>query len=143
MPVHNSGRVVLHCAQADETLAQQFLARIGHAEFLEIRVKAWLGLARQDALIDPLVQMARGARVDIVGGGIRVLALAENDAYEVVRTQRQVTRPHGRRDLVVRLRNQLLEWTGFRSIAIGLEGKNCCHVNGKFQHSTAQLCRSQ
>ena len=60
--VDDAGGVVLDAAERDEALAHQALAGIGHREFLEVGEHAGLGIARQHAGRDPVLQMA-AARV--------------------------------------------------------------------------------
>ena len=59
--------VVLHLAEPDEALARELLAGIGDFELLEIRVEPGAGPARV-SLLNPLVEILGGARVDVIAG---------------------------------------------------------------------------
>ena len=101
-------RILFHLAESDEALADQALAGIGHDEFLEIGEHPGFGVARPDSALDPLLHGAGGAGVDVLCFVVVRVAFAEDHAYEVVGTRLEVTGPHGWRDLIVRLGDELL-----------------------------------
>ena len=120
--VDDACAVVFELAEPDESLARQALAGIGDFEILEIGVEARRRILRENPLPNPVLEVVRRASVDVVGGGIGVALLAQDDAHQVVRARGQIARLHLRTDLVVRLREQLRRIAGLRRIAIGLKG---------------------
>ena len=121
--MHHAGRILLQSAERDEALPHQAFARIRNGELLEVRVDPGLGVARQNARRDPVVQIRRGARVNVVGVGIPGLALAEDDSYEIVRARREILLLHLRRNLVIRLRDDMRQRTGFICVTEGVKRK--------------------
>ena len=101
-------RVFFHLAEGDEALADEALAGIGDDEFLEVGEHAGFGVARPDAARDPVLHGAGGAGVDVVGFGVAGLALAEDDAHQIVGARFEVMALHRRRDLVVGLGDKVL-----------------------------------
>ena len=84
--------IIFHLAEADEALASEALARIGHLELLEIGVKTGCGILRQNALANPILEVLGGARVDVVGGVVEIATLAQNHANQIVRAGGQILR---------------------------------------------------
>jgi len=87
VPVHHAAGVVLHRTQGDEPLAHQALPRVGDGKFLEVGKDAGLVVARQHSVGDPVVQVARGAGVDVVAFGIPRPSLSQDHPHQVVRVQ--------------------------------------------------------
>ncbi len=128
--VNHAGGIVLHRSQRDEAFAHQVLAGVGDGEFLEIGEDAGLRVARQNAGGGPIVQVARGAGIDVVGVRIARAALAQNHAHQVIRAGRQVAGLHGRGNLVVRLRDQAFQGAGRGRVAQGLKGVDASQISG-------------
>ena len=121
MAMDHSRRIVFHGAQTDETLALQSLATVGRRKPLKIRENTGLTLMFQNAAADPILKECGGASVGVVAFVVRGRPLAQDDANQIVRAQRKIPRLHARRDLVVRLRNEVLYGAGLRAVAIGLK----------------------
>ncbi len=82
----------------------------------------------QDPPVDPIVQVAGGAGVNIVGLGIGGERPPANDVRQVVRAEREVPLLHLRGDLVVRLRDQAIRLPGGGRIAVSAKGKDLGHT---------------
>ena len=128
VPVHHAAGVVLHRAQGDESLAHQALPRVRDGEFLEVRKDAGMVVTRQHSGGDPVVQVARGAGVDVVAPGIPRPALPQDHPHQVMRAERQVAAPHRRGDLVVRLRYEVSQGTGLSRVPERLERIDLGHA---------------
>ena len=73
--VNHARFVFLELEQTDEPFPLKGFAGVGVLELLEVGVEARLGVARQNALGDPLLECLGGAGVDVVRlvvGGLRL-----------------------------------------------------------------------
>ena len=68
--------------------------------------------------------MVRRAGVNVVRLVVARVAFAEDDANQVMRTERQIALPHGRADFVVGLRYEVADVTGGTRVSIGLKRVN-------------------
>src|SRR5204863_8275592 len=98
--------VIFSCSQPDKTLANEALAGIWDFELLEIGIKRGHALLLQKPLSDPGLEVLLRACINILGIVIAWKALAKNHSHEVMRALCKIGGLHGRRNLVVRLRNQ-------------------------------------
>src|SRR6185312_5209163 len=101
--------VVVQMAERDESPPLPNLVGSGHGVGLRVAVQRRLRFFAQNALSAPFVQGRCGAGVDVVGVGIAGVVLAENDADQVVRTGLVVGVLHGRRNLIVGLRDDVFK----------------------------------
>ena len=141
VPVYDAGRVILDRAKPDEALAREALAGVGNRELLEVGEQARLGFARQNAGADPVLQMPRRARVDVVGLAVAGRRFAQDDADRIVPARREITLAHGRRNLVVGLGGQESERTRGWSVAIRVEREYLSH--GGIPRIAGTLIRGQ
>ena len=130
MAVNHVGGILFDFAESDETFTDQALAGVGHGEFLEVRKNAGLGIAGQHAGGDPVFQMLRGTGVRIVRLGIRRSAFAQDDAHQVVRAEREIALLHRRRDLVVRLGDEMVQRSGLCRVSKRLKRVDLSHFSG-------------
>ena len=126
--VDHAGGVILHRAQGDEALAGEALLGVGFGELLKIGEDRGFAVGSQNAGGDPALQIPGRARIHVVGFGVAGPALAQNDAHQVIRAQRQIARLHGRGNLVVWLSDQIGQRAGFWAVTKGLKRKDAGQV---------------
>ena len=116
-------------AEVRVRVTQQFEAiLLGAGKRLLVPVNHARRILFQDALRGPVFEVPRGARVNVIAAGVGLVALAENDAHQVVGAGLQIALPHLRGDFVVRLGYQVLEGAGLGGVAEGLERKDVSHA---------------
>ena len=126
MSENHAGGVFFEAPQSDEPFALENAASVWNRETLIVGVKAGCVFALQDAVRDPRVELLSRARVNVVALGIFRESLAERDANEIVGAEREIARLHGRRDLVVRLGDEIFDAPGLRAVAVRLERIDAC-----------------
>src|SRR6185503_15743659 len=127
MPVHYTRRVVLNLSEPDESLAGQKLPGIRNTKFLKVGKQARLFILDQDSALDPVFEESRGPRINVVGRGVRFEGFTENQTHQIMRTLRQIGLAHGRRNLVVGLRDERNERAGDFAVLVGSKGENLSH----------------
>ena len=123
MAVDDLFRVVIEVTQADEAAALADLRGAGYGIALRVAEERGRFVFLEDVLLPPVNQVGGGAGVYVVGFGVR-LALAQDDADQVVGALRIVGVLHGRRDLVVRLGHHV-----FKADGGGVVAKRAKRVN--------------
>ena len=113
--------------QTDEPLANQHLAAFGMLELLEVGVEGGRCILRQDAIADPRFEVRRGARVDIIRVVVTRLLTAFCQTNEIVGAGVVVFLLQIRRDLVIRLRDEVLDRPRLLGVAEGREGEDVRH----------------
>ena len=96
-------------------------------KFLKVGVECFLRLLLEYASGDPVVQVRGRPGVDIVQVTVGRLSFSLDDAGEVVGAGFVIALLHLGRDLVVRLRDEILRRTGLGSVAIGAKRKDLGH----------------
>src|SRR6266568_2995747 len=121
----DASRVVFEPAQSDEAAPEFFSLVFSVARrksrnsiLLMIGIQRRLDLGDQNAPLDPMAKVARGAQVDVVLRGIFGRLPPADDARQVVGAQAVVPRLHFHRNLVVRLRHDLIEPRDARPIVM-------------------------
>src|SRR3984885_8916732 len=96
----------------------------------------------QDAVADPILKKAGGPGVRTVSFAVLGRLFTKDYANQIVRAQGEIPRLHVRRDLVVRLRYQVLYRPGLCAVAIGLKREDACQRSGyQSLHWIPAVCR--
>ena len=84
MTVNHLRRIILHSAKADETFANQILARVRHTEFLKIREEARLGFLYEQPVLNPAIEILCRPGIYIRSFGIVRKPFTEDDSHQVL-----------------------------------------------------------
>jgi hypothetical protein len=127
MPEDHSLAVVAELAQSNKSAALPHHAGLsGQRELLRIGEDTWLPLLRQDAGFPPGGKVAGSLRIQ-VAALVKQLRQPQNDANQIVGTALVIGLLHGRRDLVVGLRDHVLRVHLGRVIAQRAKGIDTGH----------------
>jgi len=127
VPEDHAAIVGLELAQRDETSPlQTLLRRARDGKFLGVGIEHGVGVLEEDGVLAPLGKHRRGAAIDVLAV-IAGFALPQNDAHQVVRTGRVIALLHLRRDLVVRLGDDIRQPHPGGVVAQGGEGEDPGH----------------
>ena len=121
--------IIVELAQGDKAPALLHNLSAGNLEALRIREDAWVLLLRQDALLAPGAEVARGSRVDAFAPlRIEEFGQAENDSDQVVGAALVVSLLHRWGDFVVRLSYHVVQPDNGRIVAPCTKWVNAGHT---------------
>ena len=123
--------VIVYLADGDKAAPLLDHFRSGHLEALRVGKDRRRLLLRQHSLLLPGVQIARRAGVDALSAlGVKKLRQTQNNADKIVWAALVVGLLHRRRDLVVGLRDHVLQADGRGVVTPGAKGVNVSHEEG-------------